>query len=169
VAKYLRKVESVTWLTDEGESLDVRVNKGLKQFSDPGNKPSIYSANSPEEIKVAVAALAWNKKNRDIDRIKRTQFVFVTDTQLAEAQLKLVRTRPYISWKYLRKRHFEITVNKTPCSNDDLARLLGILIQGKAKSDRISAKILQQVARKHAGRSLFRDMWQSIRCFFGLD
>ena len=146
MAKFIRKIDSRTWLTNP--SLVDRVRKAVGAFNDRGGKPSVYAGDSPEDRILAVSALAWNRR-RGIEKIEKTDYVIITDEQIVEAGLTLVATKSTIEWTALENRHFEITRDGSTCTEEDLRRLVEILIRDKAEHGRFAKEELKEEARKH--------------------
>ena len=144
---YIRKVDARSWLTDNSLDVDKRIEKGVSHFRDP--KPSVYIADEREDRAVAMAALAWERRNREIDRIGKTDFVIVTADQITQAGLTLVKTPSNVPWPVLQDHHYEITRDGDPCTDGDLRRLVRILIRDTAEHGRFRKGELQAIARKH--------------------
>ena len=149
MAKFVRKVDKRTWLTDA--RLKDRVERGVNQFRDPEDKPSVYKGDTREEITLAIAALAWDRKGRIVERIERTDYVIITDDCIREAGLSLVQTPSVIPWPALEDRHFQLTRAGAPCTDEDLRRLVETLIARGAEHDRIPRDELRRIASSHCG------------------
>ena len=147
MAKFVRKVDKRTWLTDT--RLKDRVENGVKQFRDPEGRPSVFKGDTRDEITLAIVALAWDRKDRIVERIEKTDYVIITDDCITEAGLRLVQTPSVIPWLTLEDRHFELTRSGAPCTDEDLRRLVKILIVKEAEHDRLGPDVLQKAASRH--------------------
>ena len=127
MAKFIRKISSGAWLTDDTLTLDDGIARGVAKFRDAENKPSMYVAGTESDISLALAALEWNRK-RDIEKIRKADYVVITDAQISRAGLRLTRTPAPIRWPRLRGRHYELTRLGEPCTESDLRGLVRLLI-----------------------------------------
>lgn len=149
---FVRKVSKRTWLTDTTKPLEERIRAGAAQFRDTRTgKPSIFDASSEHAIRLGVAAVAWEAAKRisqDIHR--RYDYVLLTSDHIRIAGLREVRTRPSVSWRALRRRHFELTMNGAALEEAHLEGLVRAVIanpagDGRISGDELKAIVAQQV------------------------
>jgi hypothetical protein len=162
VPKFIRKISSRAWLTDDTLTLDVRIERGVAKFRDAENKPSVYIAGTESDVSLALAALEWNRK-RDIEKIRKADYVVITDDQISRAGLHLTRTPAPIQWPRLRGRHCELTRHGEPCSDADLRRLVQLLIAEEAEHGWIGAEDLKEIARIESTRNPLRKVFRRLR------
>jgi hypothetical protein len=149
VAKqYARKIEVRTWLADESKPLAERIEIALAEFDDPEGQPSVYVADTEEELTNSLAAQAWYRRDRDIEKIENTRYVMVAQGQLARAGLQLVPQQSTIPWQCLEGKHFVITVDGNPCSANDLRALVRILIEDRAPHGQKGKAELKEATRR---------------------
>lgn len=145
---YVRKVASRAWLTDDPrKSRQERIMAGAKQFRDQAGKPSVYEVSTPEDRTIAIAAVAWEAAQRQVEKMRKADFVVITDEHLQAAALTVARTPTSIPWPVLRGRHFELTKDERPCDEQDIARLVRVLIDRGAEHGRFTRANLQSSAR----------------------
>jgi hypothetical protein len=146
--KYARKIDRQSWLTDESKPLRERIDVGLTEFDDPDKRPSVYTADTETELVSCLAAQAWYRRDRDIEKIENTRYVIVAEGQLTRAGLQLVPQESTIPWRCLKGKHFVMTVGAEPCSDDDLRKLVAILIDEHASHGTRRRAELRQAARR---------------------
>lgn len=167
MAKFIRKIDRRTWLTDVSLALDDRIEIGFTQFKDLANKPSVYAGDTQNDIGVALAAVAWEGCKRDIGKIKKTDYVVITDEQISRAGLQVIKTPATIVWARLRGRHYELTRHGKPCTDSDLRRLVQILIEHGAEHGREKPIVLKQIARIETTSNPFRRVFMRLRMWWG--
>lgn len=147
MAKYLRKVSIKTWLTD-AESQE-RVERGIRQFRDKKDQPSIYLVRSEAEINTVVAAVEWQRCQFMGGKIRKADYVLLTDEQISQAGLALQLQESTIPWKELEGRHYVLTRQGEACNEEDLRRLVEILVETQSESGRVKASELRSVIERH--------------------
>ena len=154
MAKFIRKVDKRTWLTNNDMPFSERLEKGIEQLRDlPDNRPSVYAADKDENRLAAIAAVAWDRRGRKVDLISKTDYVIITGEQVSQAGLELVPEKPTIPWAVLEDKHFVLTRGAAPCGDDDLRRLVTILIEQRAEHGRYSKAVLRDASAKYETQS----------------
>lgn len=143
MAKFIRKIASRTWLTDE--SLEDRLQRGARQLQDDSGKPSVYQVSCATDTEVVLAAIAARRQEVFKMRIQHANFVEISSDQIARAGLKVDSEPASIDWAELEGKHFVLTRKGEPCSDDDLRVLVEILINDDAHHDRVKKDRLREI------------------------
>lgn len=146
MAKFIRKIASRTWLTDE--SLEDRLQRGVDQLRDESGKPSVYEVTCARDTEVALAAIAAKRQEVSKMRIQHAMFVEISTDQIERAGLRTDSEPASIDWAELKKKHFVLTRKGEPCSSEDLRRLVKILINDDAHHDRVQKDRLREIVEE---------------------
>ena len=143
MAKFIRKIASRTWLTDE--SLEDRLQRGTHQLQHRSGKPSIYKVTCARDTEVVLAAIAVRRQEEFNMSIQHADFVEISSDQIARAGLDIESEPASIDWEELEGKHFVLTRKGEPCSDEDLQRLVEILIHDHAHNDRVQKDRLREI------------------------
>ena len=143
MAKFIRKIASRTWLTDE--SLEDRLQRGAHQLQHRSGKPSIYKVTCARDTEVVLAAIAVRRQEEFNMSIQHADFVEISSDQIARAGLDIESEPASIDWAELEGKHFVLTRKGEPCKDEDLRRLVEILINDDAHHDRVKKDRLCEI------------------------
>lgn len=143
MAKFIRKIERTTWLTDE--SLEDRLQCGVDQLRDKSGKPSVYEVTCARDTEVALAAIMAKRQEGSGMRINKAMYVEISTDQIERAELEIKSEPASIDWEELNGKHFVLTRKGEPCSDEDLQRLVDILIHDDARHGRVKKDRLREI------------------------
>ena len=143
MAKFIRKIASRTWLTDE--SLEDRLQRGVAKLRDDSGQPSVYEVTCARDTEVALAAIAARRQEVFKMSIQHADFVEISSDQIARAGLRTDSEPASIDWAELEGKHFVLTRKGEPCSDEDLQRLVDILIHDDARHGRVKKDRLREI------------------------
>lgn len=143
MAKFIRKIASRTWLTDE--SLEDRLQRGARQLQDDSRKPSVYQVSCATDTEVVLAAIAARRQEVFGMSIQQARYVEISTDQIARAGLNIESEPASIDWEELEGKHFVLTRKGEPCSDEDLQRLVDILIHDDARHGRVKKDRLREI------------------------
>ena len=143
MAQFIRKIASRTWLTDE--SLEDRLQRGAHQLQDRSRKPSVYQVTCAADTEVVLAAIAVRRQEEFNMSIQHADFVEISSDQIARAGLDFESEPASIDWEELEGKHFVLTRKGEPCSDEDLQRLVDILIHDDARHGRVKKDRLREI------------------------
>ena len=143
MAKFIRKIARTTWLTDE--YLEDRLQRGVGQLRDDSGKPSLYQVTCATDTEVVLAAIAARRQEVFKMSIQHADFVEISSDQIARAGLRTDSEPASIDWEELDGKHFVLTRKGEPCSDEDLQRLVDILIHDDARHGRVKKNRLREI------------------------
>jgi hypothetical protein len=151
VRTYLRKLDNGQWLDPRAEIADDhRVEIGLFEFRKGTGCPSIFLAETDQQIVTAIAGVCWLGVRGRSSKIKgRRRYVKLTDQQIEAAGLSAAPSASDVGWPALDDCHFELRDDRGECPEPCLRRLVQLLLNGNVECESVSAKQLNECIRSN--------------------